>query len=53
MSMNVFTFKHRPKVEQAFRILWRVVEGVGPDQGVPREISGRRGLIKNETSVIH
>ena len=75
MSMKVFTFKHRTKVEQDFRTngyvkllglapfrsirdrefcgeSWRV-EGVGPDQGVPREISGRRGLIKDETSVIH
>ena len=28
------------------------MDGVGSDQGVPREISGRRGLIKDEASII-
>ena len=32
--------------------MWRVSEGARFDKGVRREISGRKGLVKDETSII-
>ena len=32
--------------------MWISLQDVGSDQGVPREISVRRGLIKDEASII-